>query len=172
MLLDDDVVAYGEAEPCAFSGRLGREERVENLIPKLSRDSHSIIADTNFHLIAMHPCCRAHHRLKIDITVCDLPFGDRVKSIGDQIEQYPGNLLRKHLDHARMGIEVSSQRDIELGGIAARAMLGETKGFIHESIDVSRATLPATLPGMQQHVLHNGIRTPAVLDHLAKVSFS
>ena len=33
MLLGDDVIADREAEPGAFAGRLGREERLEQLVP-------------------------------------------------------------------------------------------------------------------------------------------
>src|SRR5262245_26662099 len=52
MLLDDDVVADGEAKACALSGRLGGEERVEYLVFHVRRNASAIIADPDFYAIA------------------------------------------------------------------------------------------------------------------------
>jgi hypothetical protein len=52
MLLDDDVVADGEAKAGAFSRRLGREERVEHLFLHVRRDAGTVIAYPNFYTIA------------------------------------------------------------------------------------------------------------------------
>src|SRR5262245_14982513 len=52
MLLDDDVMADGEAKAGALSGRFGREERVENLFLHVRRDAGAIIANPDFHTIA------------------------------------------------------------------------------------------------------------------------
>src|SRR5262245_19186322 len=51
MLLDDDVVADGEAEAGAFSRRLGREERIEHLFFNVRGDTGAVIADPDFHAI-------------------------------------------------------------------------------------------------------------------------
>ena len=45
MLLDDDVVTDGETKPGSFSGRLGRKERIEDLLLHLGRDASAIVAD-------------------------------------------------------------------------------------------------------------------------------
>jgi hypothetical protein len=52
MLLDDDVVADGEAKAGAFSSRFGREERVEHLFFHVRRNTGPVIADPDFHTIA------------------------------------------------------------------------------------------------------------------------
>src|SRR5262245_2620745 len=52
MLLDDDVVADGEAKAGALSSRFGREERIENLFLHARRDSSAVIANPNLHTIA------------------------------------------------------------------------------------------------------------------------
>ena len=52
MLLDDDVVTDGKAEPCALSGRLGRKERVEHLHLHFGRNTSASIAKPNFPTIA------------------------------------------------------------------------------------------------------------------------
>ena len=52
MLLDDDVVADGQAKPGAFSGRLGREERIEHLLLHLGRNAGAVVADPDLHAVA------------------------------------------------------------------------------------------------------------------------
>ena len=52
MLLDDDVVADGEAKAGPFSGRLGREEGAEHLVPNLRRNTRSVVPNFDFHSVA------------------------------------------------------------------------------------------------------------------------
>jgi hypothetical protein len=49
MLLDDDVVADGEAQPGTFAGRFRREERVEHLFFHVRWNTGAIVADPDFH---------------------------------------------------------------------------------------------------------------------------
>jgi len=51
MLLDDDVVADGEAKAGAFSGRLGREKRVEYLFFHVGRDASAVITNPDLYAI-------------------------------------------------------------------------------------------------------------------------
>ena len=48
MLLDDDVMANGQAKARAFSGRLGRKERIEDLLLHLRRNAGAVVADSDF----------------------------------------------------------------------------------------------------------------------------
>ncbi len=52
VLLDDDVVAEREAETGAFAGRLGGEERIEDLVAHLGRDAGAVIADADLDPVA------------------------------------------------------------------------------------------------------------------------
>ena len=52
MLLDDDVVTDGQAEPSPFTGRFGREERVEQLLPHLGRNTGAVVAYPDFDPVA------------------------------------------------------------------------------------------------------------------------
>ena len=52
MLLDDDVVTDGQAEPGPFTGRLGREERVEQLLLHLGRNAGAVVAYPDFDAVA------------------------------------------------------------------------------------------------------------------------
>ena len=52
MLLDDDVVTNGQAEPSAFTGRFCREERVEQFLPRFGRDAGAVVAYPDFDAVA------------------------------------------------------------------------------------------------------------------------
>src|SRR5262249_18800096 len=51
MLLDDDVVTDGETKPGTLSGRLRREEWIEHLLLHVSRNTGSVVANPNFHVV-------------------------------------------------------------------------------------------------------------------------
>jgi hypothetical protein len=48
MLLDDDVVTNGQAEPSPFTGRFCRKERVEQLLLHLGWDAGAVVAYPDF----------------------------------------------------------------------------------------------------------------------------
>ena len=48
MLLNDDAVTNGQAEACPFSGRLHREERIEQLFLRLGRNAGAVVAYLDF----------------------------------------------------------------------------------------------------------------------------
>ena len=52
MLLNNDVVADGEAKAGAFSRRLSCEERLEHLFFHLRRHTGAVVADSDFHTIS------------------------------------------------------------------------------------------------------------------------
>jgi hypothetical protein len=52
MLLDDDVVTDGQAKSSPFSGRLGREERIEDLLLHLGWNAGAVVADPDLHAVA------------------------------------------------------------------------------------------------------------------------
>ena len=52
MLLDDDVVTDGQTKPRAFSGRFGREERIEHLFLHLGRNAGAVVANPDFDAVA------------------------------------------------------------------------------------------------------------------------
>src|SRR5262249_48719986 len=49
VLLDNDVVADGEPQPGAFSGRLGCKERIEHLFFHIRRNAGAIVTDRYFN---------------------------------------------------------------------------------------------------------------------------
>src|SRR4249920_2930552 len=52
VLFHDDIVADGEAKTGAFSGRFGREKRVEHLFFHVRRHTGAVVANSDFHTIA------------------------------------------------------------------------------------------------------------------------
>jgi hypothetical protein len=52
MLLDDDVVTNGKAQPSSFAGRLCRKERIEQLLLHFGRNSSAVVADAYFNAVA------------------------------------------------------------------------------------------------------------------------
>ena len=52
MLLDNNVVADGEAKARALSRRFGREKRVEHLFFHARRHTGAVIVNSDFHTIA------------------------------------------------------------------------------------------------------------------------
>ena len=52
MLLDDDVVTDGQAQPSPFTGRLCRKERVEQLLLHLGRNASAVVANPDFDAVA------------------------------------------------------------------------------------------------------------------------
>ena len=52
MLLDDDVMADGEAKPGAFSGRFCCEEWIEHLFFHFRRNTGAVVADPDLHAVA------------------------------------------------------------------------------------------------------------------------
>ena len=52
MLLDDDVVTYGQAESGSFTGGFGREERIEHLLLHIGRDTGAVITNPDFDTVA------------------------------------------------------------------------------------------------------------------------
>src|SRR5579859_6333570 len=51
VLLYDDVMTDGKAQTGAFSGRLGRKKRIENLFLHIRLNSGAVIADPDLHAV-------------------------------------------------------------------------------------------------------------------------
>src|SRR5262245_26227507 len=81
MLLDDDVVADGEAKAGAFSSRFGRKERVEHLFFYVRRDASAVVANPDFHTIAKVFGRGSKDRLVVAAICFRFALGRRMKSV-------------------------------------------------------------------------------------------
>ena len=86
MLLHDDIMTYGEAEPGPLSGRLGRKERIEHLLLHLRRDAGAVVADPDFHTITKIFGGRSQGRLVVASICFRFSLGCRIEAVRDQIE--------------------------------------------------------------------------------------
>src|SRR4029450_1362128 len=105
MLLHNDVVTDREPEPGSFSGRLRCEERVEHLFLYFRWNTGAVVPNPDFHTIAQ-ASCRGHQGWLIAIAFSPgFTLGRSVKSVGDQIEQNPCDVLREDISFAGGGGE-------------------------------------------------------------------
>src|SRR5204862_3030289 len=107
MLLDDDVVGHRQPKPRALAGRLGGEERVEHLFLHLGRDAGAVVADADFYRVAEIFRRGLQRRLKAGLAVLRVAPGGGIETVGNQVEQGPGDLLRKQLGHTGARVEVA-----------------------------------------------------------------
>ena len=113
MLLGHDVVADREAKPGPLAGRLGREERLEQSVPDLWRDTNAVVADADLHGLAEIPRGHLQHGLEIRVACLLLAFGGGIKSVAEEVETDPADVLRDEFDRRdRVGI-IALQCDVE-----------------------------------------------------------
>ena len=170
MLLDDDVVADGEAKASAFSSWFGCEERIEHLFLHLGRNAGAVVADPDFHTIAKVLGGGSKGRLVVTAIGFRSALSRRIEAVRDQIEQSPRDVLRENVGFASGRIKRPFQRDIEALLFGPRPVIGEIEAFLNESIDIDRPMLTRAFARVQQHVLDDRIRTLAVLHDLVEVA--
>src|SRR3974390_1099540 len=130
-------MAHGQPEPGTFSGRFRREERVENLLLDLGRDTRAIVADADFDSGAEISCYRLQLRFKA-IAGCHRALGCGVKPIRDQVQKRTGDLLRVNVRDPGL-IEIALQGDIEIPSLSAGTVRGKVQALLDNAIDLDRA---------------------------------
>src|SRR5579863_9560162 len=98
VLLGHDVIADREAEPGALAGRLGREERLEQLIPDFVRNADAVVSHRDLDRVTEVAGRHRKGRMEVRLGTLALPLGGGVEAIADQVQEYAGNLLRHQLD--------------------------------------------------------------------------
>src|SRR5215472_2067628 len=106
MLLRDDVVADREPETSPFAGRLGREERLEQLVPDFGRYTGAVVADADFDRLAEIAGRRLQHRTEAVARLAST-LGSGVEAVAEQVQQHAGDLLRRQLDRCDRGVEIA-----------------------------------------------------------------
>src|SRR5262245_418015 len=142
MLLDDNVVTDREAKAGAFSGRLCRKERIEHLFSHLGWDARLVIPNRDFHSISK-ASCRGRKGWLIGIAI-DLAFGalSLGKTVRDQVEKYPRDVLWKHIGLASSRIKRSLQGDVKALLFGTHAVIGEIEAFLDQRIDINDSVFP------------------------------
>src|SRR5690242_18283733 len=103
MLLGHDVVANREAEAGPFPGRLGREERLEQLVLDLRRNAGAVVTDADFHLVAEISRRDFQGRPEIRVPSLLLPLGGGIEAVAEKVQTDAGNVLRHQFDWGDRG---------------------------------------------------------------------
>src|SRR5215510_8432600 len=141
MLLDNDVVADGEAKAGAFSGRLGREERVEHLFFHVRRHTGPIVADSYFHTIAKVFGRGRESRLVVATIGFRSALGCSIEAICNQIKKSPPDVLRENICPTGRRVKGLLELDLKTPRLGPRSMPCEIEAFFNERIDISHPML-------------------------------
>ena len=170
MLLDDDVVTNGQAKPSPFTGRLGRKERVEQLLLHLGRNAGAVVANPDFDAVAEVLGRGSKRRLVVASIRLGFALRRRVEAVGDQVEQRPRDLLREQIDLTGGRVKGPLQGDIEALLLGPRPVIGEIEALLDQGVDIDRPVLSRALTRMQQHVLDDRVGALAVLHDLVEIA--
>ena len=147
MLLDDDVVTDGQAQPSPFTGWLRRKERIEQLPPHLGWNAGAVVAYPDFDPVTEVLGCGSKRRLVVASICLCLTLGHRVKAVGNQVEQRPSDLLREQIDLTSGRVKGPFQGDVETLLFSPCPVVGEVETFIDQGIDIDRPVLSGALDG-------------------------
>src|SRR4029077_1667783 len=152
-----------------FPCRLGRKERVEQLLPHLGRDAGAVVANPDFDSVT-EVLSRGGECRRVVASICfGLTLGGRIEPVGDQVEQGPGNLLREKIDVASGRVKGPFKGDSEALLLSPRPVIGEIEALIDQRVDIDGSVFARTFTRVQQHVLDDGVGAPAVLYDLAEI---
>src|SRR5215469_4561585 len=141
MLLDDDVVADGEAKSCALTGRFGCEERLEHLFFHFWRDTGAVVADSDFHTIAKVLGRGRESRLVVATVSLCYASGRSVEAIYNQIKKGPPNVLRENICPTGGRIKGLFELHLKTLRLGARSVPCEIKAFLNKRIDINHPML-------------------------------
>jgi hypothetical protein len=141
VLFHDDIVADGEAKTRAFSGRFGREKRVEHLFSHVRRHTGAVIVNSDFHTIAKILGRGRESRLVVaTIDLCSAP-GRSIEAVCNEIKKSPPDVLRENVCPTSRRIKGLLELDLKTLRLGPRSMPGKIKAFLNESIDINHPML-------------------------------
>src|SRR6516162_10976054 len=92
-----DLVAYRQAKPRALTRRLGREERLEQLLPVFRRNADAVVAHSDLDAIADFARRDLQHRAERGLSLTAAQASG-IKTISNEVEEYPGHVLGDDID--------------------------------------------------------------------------
>ena len=127
MLLDNDVVADGEAKTSAFSGRFGREKRVEHLFFYVRRHTGAVVANSDFHTIPkVSGRGRESWLVVATLSLCSAP-GRSIEAVCNEIKKSPPDVLRENVCPTGRRIKGLLELDLKTLRLGPRSMPCEIK---------------------------------------------
>ena len=125
MLLDDDVVADREAESGTLARGLGGEKRIEHLFPHLGRNTTAVVANLDFDAVTeIFRRSRERGLVAIGPILC-FALCRSIEAVGNEVEEYPRDLLWKEVSLPRRRVERALQRDVESLFLGTSAVIGQ-----------------------------------------------
>src|SRR5215468_7120037 len=154
MLLHNDVVTDGEAEPGSFSCRLCCEERVEHLFFYFRWNTRAVIPNPDFHTIAK-ASCGGHQSWFIAIAISFGSLCRRIEAVRDQVQKHPSDILRKYIGLPSVRVERPLHDDVEALFLSSCTVIGEIEAFLDQGVDIDNPVFTRAFARVQQHVLDN-----------------
>src|SRR5579872_1223941 len=162
-----DIIADGEAEPGTLAGRLGREERREQLGADPVGNAYAVIAHADLDRLAEVSRRNLEGRLEFRLGAVALALVGGIEAVADEVEEDPRQILRRRRNHAHRGIEIPLHRDVEALILGAQAMVGERQRLFEERVELDGLHLAAAAARMEQHALDDAVGAPPMLADLA-----
>src|SRR6516225_2973092 len=142
VLLGDDLVADRQSKPGTLAGRLGREERLEQLVPVFQGNTHAIVTHPDFDAFAEFAGrdlqCRA-----VSSVALAAPLVGGIEAIAYEVEEHAGQLLRHDVNRCELAVEVVLQRDVEIRILRARPVIGVVQSLLGERVQIGQLPLIA-----------------------------
>src|SRR6516162_6033720 len=169
VLLRYDLVADRQPKPSALAGRLGREERLEQLVPVFRRNTDAIVAHPDLDAFAELAGCDLQCRTVSSVALA-APLVSGIEAVADEVEEHAGQLLRHDVNRCEIAVEVALQRDVEVRILRAGSVISQIQGFLGERVQIGRLPLFAAATRVLQHASDDAVRTATVLDDLFQIS--
>src|SRR5262245_44525600 len=170
MLLHNDIVTDGEAEPGSFPGGLRCEEWVEHLFFYFGWNTRAVVPNPDFHSIAK----AAGRGRKGWFIATAISFGStlccRIKAVRDQVQKHTREILGKYVNLPSGRVECPLHGDVEALFLSSRTVIGEIKAFFDQCVDIDNPMFTRAFARVQEHVLDNGIGPFAMLHDLVEIA--
>src|SRR5215471_12427218 len=164
-----DLVAYRQPKTGAFTGRLGREERLEQLVPVFRRNTDAIVAhpdlDASVEPAGRHLQCRA-----VSSVALATALASGIEAVADEVEKHASELLRHDVDGGEIEVEVALQCDVKVRILRTGSVIGEVEGLLDERVQICSLPIVAAATRVLQHASDDTVGAAAVLDDLLHIS--
>src|SRR5262249_7662556 len=149
-----------------FAGRLGREERLKQLVPDLWGNAGAVVTHADFDRLAEIAGRHPESRAIAGLAVAACALGGGVEAVAKQVQKHAGYLLRRQFDRGDGRVEIALQGDVKACILGAGAVIGEVERLLDKGIEVYLAALARDPAGVLQHALDDAVGAPAVLGDL------
>src|SRR5215831_3855610 len=129
VLLGYDLVADRQSKPGALAGRLGREERLEQLVPVFQGNTDAIVTHPDLDAFAEFAGrdlqCRA-----VSSVALAAPLVSRIEAVAYEVEENASQLLRHNVNRCEIAVEVVLQFDVEVRILRTGSVIGKVQGLL------------------------------------------